>query len=869
MAKKKDVASYTMRIQARPGSPVERMYYPGSKLPGHVWATPKAIAPGISPSPLDDLIWHGGKIVPQMGFRNIYLGSNSDWAQSDIHLIDTAIARAMQDRRLNNVIVQYFPGKQLSCDVIASAVLSDTKPRALDEPDVQAKIVALYRAKSLGQQDLDSTVFNLVLPPGTILKLGTATSQNGLGGYHGSVQTEGLDGGQVRLYYSASVFSQALANGQENGIVAFDQPWKNVVATLYHELNEFRTDPDVDQAITQGNNDLLGWVSRQGRECGDQPIFVATSLNEVFQEVTAEDGGPRIPVQFMYSNAVHGAEGPIDQPHADTGAQIMHGATVPGAREGFVPLASAYGTADDISIDRCIARHLAELAKPGVLSIRPGYQMAGGWFTRKPAIVVTVDSKRDDLRPEDRLPETVEGYAVDVRQADRMQRIQATNPSLYAEMLKTVRPELKPAVFALERDRTGQRLSAIQPEAFAPPNPALKINYTAPPDAPLDLIEDTFSILCHVSPDAGWTELKPFLSGVKGTLSVGMYQCTSAHILDTLEASLGGRKTFNLVMDHPGKDRSQDQSDDDTVDALEQRLDGRLHFGWALEGKNLARVTHWIFPFAYHIKVAVVDSQAFWLSSGNWNNSNQPDIDPLTNPASATSQLKSSDRDWHVIVRHKGLAQLLEKYLLHDLQVASANQGPARGAAIAAQELSQLGEPEQDVMSSIPKEFFAPETITERMKIQPLLTPDNYGPAILALIKSARKSLYMQIPYITPSSGPDGVVLAGLIEAIAQQVRTGIDVRLILSSFAKPGDLEKLQSAGIDLSVVHIQNNLHNKGIIVDSAVVAVGSQNWSASGVSTNRDATLVIFNEKAAQYWERVFIHDWTSMSTQHMGV
>jgi hypothetical protein len=26
----------------------------------------------------------------------------------------------------------------------------------------------------------------------------------------------------------------------------FDQPWKNVLATFYHELNEARTDPDVD-----------------------------------------------------------------------------------------------------------------------------------------------------------------------------------------------------------------------------------------------------------------------------------------------------------------------------------------------------------------------------------------------------------------------------------------------------------------------------------------------------------------------------------------------------------------------------------------------------------------------------------------------
>jgi phospholipase D-like protein len=856
MSKKAKVRSYTMRIQARPGSPVEKLYYTQSALPGTPWPTPKVISPGISPSPLDDLIFHGGKTVPQMGFRNIYLGSRSDWALPDVQLIEAAIERAMQDRSLNNVIVQYFTRSPISCDKLEPIFLSDAKPDVLDEPDVQQKIVALFEAKKLGQLDLDKTIFNLLLPPGTTLNLGDASSQNGLGGYHGSVRTKGQKAG-ITLYYSANVFSQVL-NARENGIVAFDQPWKNVVATLYHELNEFRTDPDVHQAITEQNNDLLGWASRQGRECGDQPIFVATSLNQVFQEVTADDGGPRIPIQFMYSNTVHGAEGPIDSPDAETGA------AAPGRVSG--PSASpAYAMPSETAIDQSIVRHIAELSKPGVLSIRPGYQMAGGWLTKKPAIVVTVDQKHDDLRPEDRLPETLDGYSVDVRQADNLQRLRATNPLLHAEVLKSVRPELIPATFPLERDQSGHLFTPVQPAASAG-NLNLQIRYTPPPNAPLDPIEDNFTISCHASPDAGWTQLEPFLSNVRNTLTVGMYQCTSAHILSTLQASLTGRKAFNLIMDHPAKDRTQDQSDDDTRAALEQSLRGRLQFAWALEGKNLALVTHWIYPFAYHIKVAVRDSRDFWLSSGNWNNSNQPDIDPISDPASARPTLSKSDRDWHVIVEHPGLASLLEKYLLHDLQVASQNQGSAVSQA-ALSALAALGEPEIDSVAKIPAQFFAPKTISNRMKIQPLLTPDNYGAVILNLINSAEKSLFMQIPYITPSSGSDGLVLAGLIEAIARQMRSGIDVRLILSSFEKPGALEQLQAAGIDLSRVHIQNNLHNKGIIVDSSIVAVGSQNWSGSGVSTNRDATLVIFNEEAAQYWETIFIHDWLHMSSQQM--
>jgi hypothetical protein len=46
------------------------------------------------------------------------------------------------------------------------------------------------------------------------------------------------------------------------------------------------------------------------------------------------------------------------------------------------------------------------------------------------------------------------------------------------------------------------------------------------------------------------------------------------------------------------------------------------------------------------------------------------------------------------------------------------------------------------------------------------------------------------------------------------------------------------------------------------------GSQNWSAPGVSTNRDASLIIFNAEAAQYWETVFLHDWASMAVQQVA-
>jgi hypothetical protein len=311
-----------MRIQARPGSPVEARYY---RYPEHGGAQldPDAIAPGLRPDVPADLVFHGGKTVPQMVFQNVFLGGHASWLASDIDQINTAITLAMQDQRLNNVVGQFFDaGVKMTCDPRPLFVLEEQKPAIVDEVDAKKQLTRLLQQGQLSDSDLDSTIFNLLLPPGTVLTLDQDTSLHGLGGFHGSVHFQ-HNGRSQTAYYSANVFSQRMPNGRVNGIPAFDASWKDVVGTLYHEMNEFRTDADVGDAIEQNNNDFLGWMGARG-EIGDEPISAAGqtgNLSLVFQEILLSVGGGRVPVQFLYSNAVHGAEGPIDQPNppADKG----------------------------------------------------------------------------------------------------------------------------------------------------------------------------------------------------------------------------------------------------------------------------------------------------------------------------------------------------------------------------------------------------------------------------------------------------------------------------------------------------------------------------------------------------------------------
>src|SRR5262249_36778642 len=142
-------------------------------------------------------------------------------------------------------------------------------------------------------------------------------------------------------------------------------------------------------------------------------------------------------------------------------------------------------------------------------------------------------------------------------------------------------------------------------------------------------------------------------------------------------------RTLNLILD-PGSDPliPGDTAETQVVSNLRSDLQAQLNFLWA-PVRTSSRVNAFIFPTAYHIKVAVRDGLAFWLSSGNWKSSNQGAFDPIAGDTLEDGQgipptqvlpsgfLGQHDRDWHVVVEHPGLAAVLEKYILHDMSQAA------------------------------------------------------------------------------------------------------------------------------------------------------------------------------------------------------
>jgi hypothetical protein len=330
-----------LNVSFRRGSSAEEVFRKRAGLPSTA-----AIAPGEKPTPSHDLHFHGGKTIADLHFVNFYLGSDA-WAPNDIANIDKSLAVAMSDVNLNNVMVQYFPAS-ITSTFDGSQKLPGPAPATFSQGDVESLIATMASQGRFGGRDLTSTVFNFMLPSGTVLNDNAgpsaeskpevkavkkspipdddeADSLHGLGGYHGSIHTNNGD----TIYYAIGVFSEKSADGTENGIAVFDQPWKNVVATFYHELNEARTDCGVEDAIRAGNDpnavNFLGWTSKEGEECGDFPVFESgNDLTKVFQEVPLTEGGGTVPVQFQYSDNVHGPEGPRATPAKKAAANVKH-----------------------------------------------------------------------------------------------------------------------------------------------------------------------------------------------------------------------------------------------------------------------------------------------------------------------------------------------------------------------------------------------------------------------------------------------------------------------------------------------------------------------------------------------------------------
>lgn len=501
---------------------------------------------------------------------------------------------------------------------------------------------------------------------------------------------------------------------------------------------------------------------------------------------------------------------------------------------------------------------------PNVVLVRPGYRFRDARLIPQPVLSVTVLRKLDlgDVPVRDLIPARLGKVLVDVVPATPPQQLAfiTRRNELASAGLQTPAGEIS----RLLPGEIGELMAEASADAFAPMQ-----DYVAP-DKPLALVDEDMTVICHASPDAGWRNLRQFISDTQERLTSTMYEFNARHILDKLKDTMQPPRQFNLILDGgdvngvPGP-AGTTISKLDARQTLANSLHNRFACVWApVADDNWTTVS--FFPRAYHTKVTVRDGKAFWLSSGNWKESGQPSIDPINGPFppgfNKSSFQSNHNREWHVIVHNRNLAETFETYISHDITQAKPLQIPAP-TPLSLAAMPDLFIPEEGLSAfasfDSEPEFFREESFTKQVKVQPVMTPDNFPEMVLPLIQNAQRSLYFQNQSLKPStSNARYMPLFRALRDKTKQAATNpnFDVKLLVSEFT---DLSLLTAFEFNMSCVKTQFQCHNKGIIIDDEIVIVGSHNWTGQGCTQNRDASLIFYDADIAAYFKKLFLYDW----------
>jgi hypothetical protein len=483
------------------------------------------------------------------------------------------------------------------------------------------------------------------------------------------------------------------------------------------------------------------------------------------------------------------------------------------------------------------------LGKKGIIDVYPGYRFKNGWITNEQVIVVDVQQKL--TLPQIRISEGLEliprefgKFGTDVRTATINDQIDYLGISL--------------------------------PELEAVPKSGV---YKEPPSLKLEKVHAQMKAIFHVSPDSGFPNLKSFFERIEKNLTATIYEWDAKHISDSLFKAISSNNgNLKMVTQRPGTKEA--------VEEMKSKLGAQFDHVWASVGAGK------IVPSAYHIKVASRDEKEFWLSSGNWKDSNQADINPAGENSTNISPLRQHNREWNVIIENANLAKLFQNYIDWDFQEA---QRIPLDEGVAGTEIFLLipdTQPELVSESRPIAKYFKPKVVDKILDIQPLLTPDHndsgqrmFIQIATELINSAEKSIDIQNQSFSLLDENDEEY-ERFFNTILQKQNEGVIIRIIFrdpTEFSRTKgeenlkkQLDRLKAFGLDTSNMKVQKKCHNKAIIVDSedsknAAVLFGSHNLTTSGALFNRDASLLIRDQEIAEYFQQIFDFDWLVLAEQ----
>src|SRR5262245_44822374 len=358
-------------------------------------------------------------------------------------------------------------------------------------------------------------------------------------------------------------------------------------------------------------------------------------------------------------------------------------------------------------------------------------------------------------------------------------------------------------------------------------------------------------IIAYCSPDSTYAATKRLFDNAKKTILIGIYDFSASYMTELLLDALKRGVKIKLMLDIDSKDEQKlfDELNDAGVDGVPAPscASHRVHF------------------FASsHEKVIVVDGEWCLVQSGNYSENSIP---LNVKDGGDRNHFRTGNRDTGLAIRSKKLSKFFTTIL--DSDMALEINGPEALAQVAKAANAFLVE---RAPTKVPDKLFPSKSfkLSSSLRIQPVLSPDNYMDVIPDKLRAARKSILIEQQYIRGAQ--DGI--SGLLAAIkeAREAAGKLDIRIILGKIFSKKDLPKEQE-NLDLlkqeyglvlgkNIRYIDTSrfvhCHNKMVLVDGIGVLTSSQNWSNSAVTKNREAGVWLSHKGICGYFTDIVEND-----------
>jgi phosphatidylserine/phosphatidylglycerophosphate/cardiolipin synthase-like enzyme len=400
---------------------------------------------------------------------------------------------------------------------------------------------------------------------------------------------------------------------------------------------------------------------------------------------------------------------------------------------------------------------------------------------------------------------------------------------------------------ALRRDAESDEAAAAPALLPYPPLPAQEFRTRSV----------TGKIMAYASPDSTFAVTKRLVDSARRSVVIGIYDFRADYMKELLKRAMKRGVTVSLMLDT--------NSDDDPNLFPELRALGAT----CVRAPSRSAGS----PVQYfgnaHEKIVVVDNEIVMIQSGNWSENSIPFNE---GDGVVVGDFVKGNRDMGVAIQSRELATFFAGLVARDMRLA---QGEPPDALPPAAPPDESGSPAGDIFfeaapPAAPETLFPSITVTPSspVRVTPAVTPENFHETTKEFLRSATSSIRIEQQYIR--GGQEAIT--ALMEEIsaAREENPELDVRIIVSPKYLFGEnkqrfLQLMEDFGMEfdtnfryLSSRHFVH-CHNKLIVVDDERVLVGSQNWSTTGVLSNREASLLIEHAGIASYFAGIFDADW----------